>query len=574
MALTSTETWLIVLLRQFWRLFAARPALSCGMVSLSNEVDRGLELKNVVSAAKLASNRKNSLKSCGPRTDAGKQASRFNALKHGLTATLAMLPDEDPAAYEARRDGWLATLRPRNDVEVDRVERAVYLSWQLERVERAQSAQLCYRVETATVEKRQSEMQETIELSLRLFQPSGEFRWGGSETSTPAAKPGGTLEAADLDFHPALVGSRLEKLADGCRWMLSQWNELGEALDQGRAWEPAGCFKAIRLLGMHPVSVVDLPDLAHFLRMCDALSGAATDLTGETWGLIAPAGSERGLEKLRLIRESEGERVDDESARGYLRTIVEAEVERLQEKVDGLDRSNELEAELAPHLLAFDTSDDGERIRRYEVGCRRFVMRILDDLARRPAAGASGYAPSYAGGYRSLLRSGLGLGPRESGGATGASELIDAGDAVHDGGMTALSPTSAVSCTEAPARAIERKRNEANGDGGAERGPASRAEAPRRNEAKPPQRNEAKPLQRNEANGVAEADPTGETAIDAAAGPAESSVVPGEGVRRHQVGCVTVTRLSTAVGLPGPRTPSRRQRRAQRRELARRGSAE
>ena len=359
----------------------------------------------MVSAAKLAANRRNSLKSCGPKTEAGKQASRFNALKHGLTAELAMLPDEDPAAYEARRESWLETLRPQNGVEADQVERAVYLSWQLARVERAQSARLCFRAETATGEKKHREVHETIQLSLRLFQPALQFRWGASETSTGTAEPTGAVEADDLDFHPALVGSRLEKLADGCRWLLSQWKGLLDSLEQSRAWEAPDCFKAVRLLGMHPVSVVDIPELAHFLRMCQVLAGAGTDLAGETWKLVAPAGSEGGLEKLRLILARQAECLDAESARGYLRSIVEEEVERLEKKVEDLDEANELEAELAPHMLAYDSSEEGERIRRYELGCRRFVMRTLDDLLKRPTFGTSGYAPSFAWGYRSLLRS-------------------------------------------------------------------------------------------------------------------------------------------------------------------------
>ena len=48
-----------------------------------------------------AINRANSQHSTGPRTDAGKQRSSLNALRHGLTAASAVLPSEDPAAYDA-----------------------------------------------------------------------------------------------------------------------------------------------------------------------------------------------------------------------------------------------------------------------------------------------------------------------------------------------------------------------------------------------------------------------------------------------------------------------------------------
>jgi hypothetical protein len=50
-----------------------------------------------------AINRANSQQSTGPRTESGKQRSSLNALRHGLTAQSAVLPSEDPAAYEAHR---------------------------------------------------------------------------------------------------------------------------------------------------------------------------------------------------------------------------------------------------------------------------------------------------------------------------------------------------------------------------------------------------------------------------------------------------------------------------------------
>ncbi|MFI5381076.1 MAG: hypothetical protein ACHRHE_17400, partial [Tepidisphaerales bacterium] len=48
------------------------------------------------SAARTAANRRNALKSTGPRTPEGKAKSALNALKHGLTAQSPLLPTEDP----------------------------------------------------------------------------------------------------------------------------------------------------------------------------------------------------------------------------------------------------------------------------------------------------------------------------------------------------------------------------------------------------------------------------------------------------------------------------------------------
>ncbi len=47
------------------------------------------------SAAQIAANRANSLLSTGPNTIAGKEASRRNSLKHGLTGAGVVIPGED-----------------------------------------------------------------------------------------------------------------------------------------------------------------------------------------------------------------------------------------------------------------------------------------------------------------------------------------------------------------------------------------------------------------------------------------------------------------------------------------------
>ncbi len=49
-----------------------------------------------VSVFRATINRQNAQHSTGPRTEAGKRRSSLNALQHGLTATSAVLPSEDP----------------------------------------------------------------------------------------------------------------------------------------------------------------------------------------------------------------------------------------------------------------------------------------------------------------------------------------------------------------------------------------------------------------------------------------------------------------------------------------------
>ena len=61
----------------------------------------------MTSQARIDANQKNAQHSTGPKTDAGKAKSSRNALKHGLTAEAAVLPNENPADFEAHVNHWL-----------------------------------------------------------------------------------------------------------------------------------------------------------------------------------------------------------------------------------------------------------------------------------------------------------------------------------------------------------------------------------------------------------------------------------------------------------------------------------
>ena len=60
---------------------------------------------------------RNAQHSTGPRTPAGKLNSRLNAVKHGLTAKLPLLPFESETDFAQLRDGFLQDFAPRNTYE-------------------------------------------------------------------------------------------------------------------------------------------------------------------------------------------------------------------------------------------------------------------------------------------------------------------------------------------------------------------------------------------------------------------------------------------------------------------------
>ena len=87
-------------------------------------------------------NRVNAQHSTGPRTDAGKQRSSLNALRHGLTAASPVLPSEDRAAYEQHRRQFFDEYQPATETETQLVNELVDTSWRLNRIPLLEAALL------------------------------------------------------------------------------------------------------------------------------------------------------------------------------------------------------------------------------------------------------------------------------------------------------------------------------------------------------------------------------------------------------------------------------------------------
>src|ERR1700693_4082640 len=79
-------------------------------------------------------NRANSQHSTGPRTEAGKQRSSLNALRHGLTSRIVVMPTEDLEAYESHKKSFTDEYNPQGATEAHLVQSLAHTSWRLNRV--------------------------------------------------------------------------------------------------------------------------------------------------------------------------------------------------------------------------------------------------------------------------------------------------------------------------------------------------------------------------------------------------------------------------------------------------------
>jgi hypothetical protein len=87
----------------------------------------------MTSYRQIEANRRNALKSTGPKAEAGKQASRRNAVRHGLTAETVIGAMEDAEDYRAFEAAVIADYDAQSAVERELVLRLASILWRLRR---------------------------------------------------------------------------------------------------------------------------------------------------------------------------------------------------------------------------------------------------------------------------------------------------------------------------------------------------------------------------------------------------------------------------------------------------------
>jgi hypothetical protein len=87
----------------------------------------------MTSFRQIEANRRNARKSTGPTTEEGKQRSRCNAIRHGLTAETVIGALEDAEDYKAFEAAIIADYDAQSAVERELVLRLASLLWRLRR---------------------------------------------------------------------------------------------------------------------------------------------------------------------------------------------------------------------------------------------------------------------------------------------------------------------------------------------------------------------------------------------------------------------------------------------------------
>jgi hypothetical protein len=91
---------------------------------------------------KVESNRKNALRSTGPKTSAGKAVVAKNAVKHGAYSEALTMLLESPESFATLHAGLVETYHPSGPMETGLVDRMASLWWRMERAKVAANQSL------------------------------------------------------------------------------------------------------------------------------------------------------------------------------------------------------------------------------------------------------------------------------------------------------------------------------------------------------------------------------------------------------------------------------------------------
>lgn len=192
----------------------------------------------------LVANRANAQRSTGPRTEAGKAASRGNALKHGLTASQVVIPGEDPRAYDEFCAQLIEEIAPGCHLEAALAHRLVENLWRLRRVSLLENALFAWAEAQRGGEPAFDVLINSLSSNPKTWAgcPKGEY---------------GTLKLLKRTVHDALANNTLIKLSTYETMLFRRVEGFLARLDRLRARREADEAREVQRMDRGPGQLID-----------------------------------------------------------------------------------------------------------------------------------------------------------------------------------------------------------------------------------------------------------------------------------------------------------------------------
>ena len=280
------------------------------------------------SPAQLEANRKNGAFSRGPKTAEGKQRSRANALKHGMTGAGVVVSDEEAGEIATLAGELEGEMRPSGTLGRILVHRVAVMAIRLDKSARYDEVATAKRVRDAVADLDEARDAEVAAL------------------------------VATIDTAPAASVRGLKRTRAGIDRLVPMWRVLRGVLDglDREPWQSAHRQRVNHLLGYGEGEA----SLSPADGLARAILGDFSGLPNGWCGMDAD-------ERKRRAREQ-------------LAALIDAEVKALEAMAEDLDESEAIDRAEAPERALFDTSKQGNLARKYEAAAERTLFRTLREF--------------------------------------------------------------------------------------------------------------------------------------------------------------------------------------------------
>jgi hypothetical protein len=316
------------------------------------------------------------------RASTGK-GSRFNAIKHGLTAKTPVLPGEDPAALQAVIDGFKASVQTKNMLEESLVEMAAKCLWRANRAERLEVNRATLDIVARWQTDATRAARDVAGLGSRLlFDARGPWQlwpWRDYYLRQPR-----TSRAADSEDPIKLsdVVIQLEATREGRRWLLREWYEMRKPLEAGGEWLACHKFKAIRLLGREPIDAIHDDEIALVFLATHAIAPEYFGAFDELKCDIPEDQLEHHMAQLERDERKAITPADAEAGRAALLALVDKAIERLWGLEDENAEVTDFVEKLQSETVSAAETKRAEQVERHFGDCNRLMTRNIDAFHR------------------------------------------------------------------------------------------------------------------------------------------------------------------------------------------------
>jgi polyhydroxyalkanoate synthesis regulator phasin len=294
------------------------------------ETEKSMALPQI-SEKKLAANMLNAQKSTGPRTQKGKDRSRWNALKHGLLAKQVVVPLKEGKESKAAWERLLAELRedlaPQGVLEEIMVERIAECYWRLGRGIRSETAEIAKQLESARRDEMSEQSKRFSSLSERLRSHDDEAR------------------------------RELEKSSLGLEHLIRVLNEARDEVQRVGYTSKPCLSKLSENFGSGEGELVSR--CSNLTRMAIQGPPKPGQAAGEAAGNLSP-----------------------EECKRTILGLIDSEKEQLEARLEVAVESERREMEVKYDRLALPPNMPMEKILRYETAIERQLYRAISQLER------------------------------------------------------------------------------------------------------------------------------------------------------------------------------------------------